>query len=79
MLIFNFECIISFRFENLFWCLDETLINRQLLQLQFWDCEVIYHDKNTSRHFLLKIFHFQGLKEKGQFDENLRSYIPPRG
>ena len=35
MLIFNSECIISFRFENLFWCLDETLINRQLLQLQF--------------------------------------------
>ena len=33
--------------------------------------ELIYHDKNTSRHFLLKIFHFQRLKGKGQFDENL--------
>ena len=55
MVIFNSECIISFRFENLFWCLDETLINRHqaAAAASIAVRELIYHDKNTSQHFFV--------------------------
>ena len=79
MLIFNSECIISFRFGNLFWRSRRDLNKQAAAAASIPVTELIYHDKNTSRHFLLEIFPFQRLKGKGQFDENLRSCILPRG
>ena len=84
MLILNSECIISFRFENLFWCLDETLIKRHqaaaAASIPVTVAVRLFIMIKIHLHTLWwKIFYFRRLKGKGQFDENLRSYILPRG